>query len=232
MYTKSTLRFGVLVIASTLHTAIQGKAQDFPVVLNRYDLDAVGKVLVEDILIPEPNIPVGQTVELNAISPGETRAEINESGEFIWCDMLKPAAGAEDGIVYHNLDTMIWQSATPSIGAGRDWRDFNSAPVTLNNSGSWAALLHLDASGLSDQARIAVDGSVVLQEGDALPFNPLENITSFSNLPVCLSYTGEVAYYAGWGSPGNQDKGLLCDQPMGQSGATATASGETVDLIA
>ncbi len=201
--------------------------------LVRYDLDPMGNILVEDVLIREPTIPVGQSFQLRSISAGETRAGLSNAGGFVWCGQLDPAAGNEDRIVYHNLTNEIAQSNTPSPIPGRDWDDFASAPVTINNANQWGALLHLDDSDFSNQALIAVDETVIYREGDSLPYDPSETLVSFSNLAIDLSDSGEVCYYARWGALGSLDEGIFIDdEAVCLPGETVTASGETVGLIA
>ena len=208
-------------------------AQTTEAALVRFDLDPTGNILDQEVMIKEPELPFGQTVGLSTLVNGETRAEINNSGNFVWCGRLAPLAGDQDAIVYGNLTNNICQSNSPSAIPGRDWDNFASAPITLNNANQWAAILHLDNSNPSNQALIAVNETVIYREGDALPYDPSETLVSFDNLCVDLSDTGEVCYYARWGAPGTADEGIFLDnEAVCLSGDTVTASGETVTAIA
>ncbi len=178
-----------------------------------FDVDALGNVISENILLRKGDPVPGYPELMKGTSAAVTSIAYSNRGEWIGQISVDTPNSQADTIVLVN-GIPIAREGEPSVISGRTWDDFRDPRVDINDLGDyvWTAFLDRGPGGnlTSDRPMIMKNGAKFIQADDTFPAISPITINSFRSAPVFIANTGDVFWLAETNNPAaNQDTMFL-----------------------
>jgi hypothetical protein len=183
----------------------------------RMDVSPTGVISNEQVLIKEGDVLPGMGTQtyVDAASTSPQGFAFNNLGQIMH-NVDGSGATTEDTAVFIDNTPIAIEGSPSGAVAGRNWGNFSSPRVELNNVGDWVLASNLDSSNTANDSIIVKNGVKVIQGGDLAPgVAGGWTLTGFGTGTVDMDDAGNVYWFGDWNDPTTaQDTGIYMNSEL------------------